>query len=332
MGTEPHAPWVDIHAHPGRCFLAGLPADDAFANLLGGDRTAEAMAAAADAGIAAVSLATVADLRVLGVKADGGLHATRAFDPGESHVDNQRQLSGLRAVADRRRLRVVRNADDIRAAHREGTTALFITCEGADFVEDDLGRVAEVYEAGARSVTLVHYAQNRFADLQTEAPVHGGLSAAGRDLVREINRVGMVVDLAHATFEATIDALEVSSDPLTISHSHLVGGRGDHPRLITREHATAVADAGGLIGAWPSGVTSRTFGDFIDEIARLIDAVGIDHVAVGTDMDANYRPVMTHHGEFTAIAEELTSRGFTTSDVDRVLGGNAVELIEAVCG
>lgn len=332
MGAEPRAPWVDIHAHPGRCFLAGLPADDAFANLLGGDGTAEAMAAAAEAGMAAVSLATVADLRVLGVKPDGGLHATQPFDPGESHADNQRQLAGFRAVAERRGLRVVIKADDIRAAHREGTTALFITCEGADFVEDDLARVAEAHEAGARSITLVHYAQNRFADLQTEPPVHGGLSVAGRELVREMNRTGMVVDLAHATFEATVDALEVSSDPLMISHTHLAGDRGDHPRLVTHEHAAAVADAGGLIGAWPSGVTSRTFGDFIDEIARLVEAVGVGHVAVGTDMDANYKPVLTHHGEFAAIAEQLTSRGFASSDVDRVLGGNAVDLIEAVCG
>lgn len=282
--------------------------------------------------MAAISLATVADLRVLGVKPDGGLHATRAFDPGESRADNQRQLAGLRALADGRGLRIVRGADDVRAAHRDGATALFLTCEGADFVEDDFGRVAEVHEAGVRSITVVHYAPNRFADLQTEPPVHGGLSAAGRELVGEMNRVGIIVDLAHATFEATVDALEVSSDPVMISHTHLTGDRGDHPRLITPEHAAAVAGAGGLIGAWPAGVTSSTFGDFIDEIARLVDAVGIDHVAVGTDLDANYRPVMTHHGEFASMAEQLAGRGFTSSEVDRVLGGNAVDLIETVCG
>jgi membrane dipeptidase len=329
---EPHGPWVDLHAHPGRCFLAGLPADDPFASLLGGDGTAEAISAAAEAGVAAVSVATVADLRVLGATPEGGLRATRAFDPGESHADNERQLAGFAAHAQRRGLRMVRTADDIWTAHADGTTALFVTCEGADFVEDDLGRVADVHGADVRSITIVHYAPNRFADLQTEAPVHGGLSDAGRELVREMNRVGMVVDLAHATFEATIDALEVSSDPVMISHTHLTGARGDHPRLVSRDHARAVADAGGLIGAWPSGVTSSTFADFVDEIARLVDTVGVDHVAVGTDMDANYKPVMTSHGEFASIAEGLAVRGFASSDVDRVLGGNALALIEAVCG
>jgi len=72
--------------------------------------------------------------------------------------------------------------------------------------------------------------------------------------------------------------------------------------LLSAEHATAVAEAGGLVGAWPSGVTSATLGDFVDEIVRLVDLLGADHVAIESDLDANYRPVVAEHGQFAAIA------------------------------
>ena len=84
-----------------------------------------------------------------------------------------------------------------------------------------------------------------------------------------MNRLGMVVDVAHATFETTLGVLEASSDPVMLSHSHLAGEGRTHPRLLAVEHARAVAAGGGLVGAWPSGVTSATFGDFVDEVVRL---------------------------------------------------------------
>ncbi len=211
--------------------------------------------------MAAVSFAPVADLRVIGFESDGGLHAVRPSDDGEAYADHRRQLEGLHGLARRHGLPLVRTADDIIAAHRGGTAALFLTCEGADFVEDRPERLEEAHAAGVRSITLVHYRQNEFGDLQTEPPLHGG-----------------------------------------------------------------------LVGAWPSGVSSETFDDFVDEIARLIDAIGVDHVAVGTDMDANYRPVMTEYGQFGAFGDRLQARGLTQAEVDRVLGVNAMDLIRTVCG
>ena len=189
---------------------------------------------------------------------------------------------------------------------------------------------------------MVHYRQNEFGDLQTEPPLHGGLSDAGRLLVAEMNRLGMIIDLAHASFATTIGVLEASTQPVMISHTHLGSGRsdrgglqpetGDHPRLVTTEHARAVAEAGGLIGAWPSGVRCETFDDFVGEIVRLVDAIGVDHVAIGTDMDANYKPVMTGYHQFADLDTALCERGLARHEVDLVLGGNAVGLIRAVCG
>lgn len=327
-----HGPWVDLHAHPGKCFLAGLNADDLLTQVLGADTCDASVTEIKNAGIAAASFATVADLRALGLNGDGGLRAVRPFQEGEAYADHRRQLTGLSNLARRHKMAIVRSADDIIVAHDAGTTALFITCEGADFVEDHLERLDECHDAGVRSITLLHYRQNEFGDLQTEQPAHGGLTPAGRELVREMNRIGLLIDLAHATYETTLGVLEESSAPVMISHTHLNGDGRDNARLVSAEHAAMVASAGGLVGAWPAGVSARTFEEFVDEIIRLVDVIGVDHVGIGTDMDANYQPVMDDYGQFGAIEERLQERGFTGTEVDRVLGTNAVELIRSVCG
>jgi membrane dipeptidase len=327
-----HGPWVDVHAHPGRCFLAGLDPADLLIRALGAATCDESLAQIDQAGMAAVSFATVSDLRVLGVIEGGGLGAVRPFADGEAYADHRRQLAALLDLAVHHRLPIVQSANDVLAAHSAGTTALFVTCEGTDFVEGDLARLEEAHQAGVRSITLVHYRPNAYGDLQTESPVHGGLPEAGREVVRVMNRLGLLIDVAHATYETTLGVLEESTDPIMISHTHLNGGKRDNPRLVSLEHARAVADRGGLVGAWPAGVSSATFDDFTDEIARLVDAIGVDHVGVGPDMDANYQPVMTEYGQFVAIEESLKTRGFTQTEIDRILGANAVDLIRTVCG
>ena len=117
-----------------------------------------------------------------------------------------------------------------------------------------------------------------------------------------------------------------------MSHSHLDHPERSHPRLLSDDHACAVADGGGLIGAWPSGVTSATVDDFVDEILRLVTLIGVDHVAIGTDLDANYRPVLTAHDQYATLADHLASRGLAPAEVDQVLGANVVALYRAVAG
>jgi membrane dipeptidase len=135
----------------------------------------------------------------------------------------------------------------------------------------------------------VHYRVNEIGDVQTEELVHGGLTAFGRQVVAECNHLGVIVDCAHATFETTVGVLEVSSQPIMVSHSHLGRAERHHPRLLSAGHAQEVAEAGGLIGAWPSGVTSTSLDDFADEVTRLADLVGVDHVGIGTEMDRRRR-------------------------------------------
>jgi len=306
--TPTRAPWVDVHAHPGRCFLAGLDAGDPLAGLLGGPDVATALSAARDAGLAAVTLSTVADLQVLAPDPVKGLRAAREFRPGEAYADHRRQLEGISEALARLGVPVAVTAEGIESAWAAGQTAVLVGCEGGDFLEGRPEALAEARALGASLLTLVHYRPNQIGDVQTEEPAHGGLTAFGRDVVAECNRLGMIIDCAHATFETTAGVLEASRQPVMISHSHLDHPDRHHPRLLSPAHARAVADAGGLIGAWPG------------------------HVAVGTDMDANYRPVLTRYADFAALPRLLAARGLSDADIDKILGGNALGLLRAVTG
>ncbi len=324
------AAWVDVHAHPGRFFVRGLPADEPITALLGAETTERALEDLAAGGVDLACFATVADLRVLRVDPARGLCAGRAFEPGEAYADHERQLQALEDITSRPGVARVLVPSDLAAARAAGRQGILLTCEGGDFLEGRLERVEEAHDRGVRSITLVHYRVNELGDIQTEAPRYEGMTPLGVDVVREMNRLGMIVDLAHATFAVTKQVLDVSSHPVMISHSHLARGQDSHPRLLAREHALAVAKSGGLVGAWPSGVALGSFADYIEEILRMVDVLGVEHVAIGTDMDANYRPVVESYREMPGIAETLAERGLAPDEVANILGGNFIRLFAAV--
>jgi membrane dipeptidase len=329
-GTGP--PRVDLHGHAGRCFLAGLGDRDPFVRMLGAEDIRAAVAAAAASGVAAITLSTVADLRVLGPDPVKGLAASREFGRGEAYGDHRRQLDAITATLADLGVPVAVSAAEVERAWAGGRTAVLLSCEGGDFLEGRLEALAEARAAGASSLTLVHYRVNEIGDVQTEEPVHGGLTGFGREVVAECNRLGLIIDCAHATFQTTADVLAASNQPVMLSHSHLDHEGRSHPRLLRREHASAVAAAGGVIGAWPSGVVSNSLADFADEVIRLTDLVGADHVGIGTDMDANYRPVLRSYADFAALPDLLADRGLGQAECDQVLGANALRLLAAVTG
>src|ERR1700722_20323828 len=270
-------PRVDLHGHAGRCFLAGLGGGDPFVRTLGAEDIQAALAAAAVSSVAAITLSTVADLRVLAPDPVKGLAASREFGRGEAYGDHRRQLDAITSALADLGVPVVVSATEVERAWAGGRTAVLLSCEGGDFLEGRLEALAEARAAGVSSLTLVHYRVNEIGDVQTEEPVHGGLTGFGREVVAECNRLGLIVDCAHATLQTTLGVLAASSQPVMVSHSHLGGGAGSHPRLLSREHALAVAGAGGLIGAWPAGVVSASLTDFAGEGARLAELVGPQH-------------------------------------------------------
>src|SRR5947207_8834690 len=256
-------PRVDLHSHAGRCFLAGRPAGHSLMATMGAAAVADAIRAARAAGMTALVLAAVADFAVLRPDPATGLRAHRGFHAGEAYADYQRQLAGIREAAAEAGAEVAASVADLDRAGCDGRTAVLLGCEGGDFLEGDLRRLEEARAVGLTVLTLVHYRVSEIGDVQTEAPVHDGLSRFGRDVVAECNRLGTVIDCAHASFATTMAVLEASSQPVIISHGQLgYPGTSDsgtgHPRLMTAQHAAAVAEAGGLVGAWPCGITSRS--------------------------------------------------------------------------
>jgi membrane dipeptidase len=323
-------PRVDLHSHAGRCFLAGLPAGHSAVATMGAAAIADAIRAARGAGMTALVLAAVADFAVLRPDPATGLRAHRDLRAGEAYADTQRQLAGIRQAVAEAGAEIATSAADLNRSIGDGRTAVLLGCEGGDFLEGDLSRLEEARAAGLTVLTLVHYRVSDIGDVQTEKPVHAGLSRFGREVVAECNRLGIVVDCAHASFATTMAVLEASSQPVIISHGQLGDSDTTHPRLMSVRHAAAVAEAGGLVGAWPCGITSRSLADFGTEIIRLAEAAGPDHVALGTDLDGNYRPVLTGYDQLDELTGLLAARGLPTAHIHQILSGNALKLLARV--
>jgi membrane dipeptidase len=155
--------------------------------------------------------------------------------------------------------------------------------------------------------------------------------------VKECNRLGILVDLAHASAETVLAALKVAVQPLIVSHTGLDSRTGGNPRmaemmkphLISKERAKVVADAGGVIGVWTKLADSQK--EFAENIKAMVDVVGIDHVGIGTDTDllssrvgqgTNKAWSGRTEGFFYAVVGEMLRQGFTPDDIGKVGGGN----------
>jgi membrane dipeptidase len=309
---------VDLHAHP--ALIPSL----ASKSVEGHGR------AMADGQVGAVFMAAVADSAVLGRRPTGGIYATREPKPGELYASTSGQLETLERSAQQMGMHPVRSFADFAVAAAARRRASILSVEGADFLEGKLERLGEAHERGVRSVQLVHYRVNELGDIQTESPMHNRLTPFGRQVVTEMNRLGMVIDLAHATFDTAKGAAEASGKPMIASHTNLTDHTG-FARFITREHAQLIASAGGVIGAWPISITPAGLDQFFTHIRRLVDAVGIDHVGIGTDMDGIGRAALfTDYAEWPSIPAGLLARGFAPADVGKVMGGNVARLLQVV--
>jgi membrane dipeptidase len=121
-------------------------------------------------------------------------------------------------------------------------------------------------------------------DLNTDPPHLGGATAFDAEVVKECNRLGILVDMAHASHQTVLDALKVTTQPLIISHTNIDTWTGKDsrmaqmmkPRLISKEHAKVVADAGGVIGVWTH--LTDTPQEFVESIRAMVDTIGVDHI------------------------------------------------------
>lgn len=324
FAQSPPPLFFDLHTHPGM-FLAKGMADGIDQAVL---KTVSEMNTG---GLTGAFFSLVADAPIIKAGANG-IKMTGSYKPGEAWKEYKRQITILKEYLKSLPVTAATKVSDLRTAQQQHKVAAFIGCEGGDFLEGKPDHLDEMYSDGVRSVQLVHYHTNEIGNLQTEDPQHpDGLSAGGKEVVKKMNKLGMVIDVAHAA-ESTVKAVvDITDSPIILSHSilRIDDKRPLAKRAVTPDHAKLIAKNGGVIGAWPSGF-STSFDDFMDNVKRLTDIVGVDHMGLGTDLDGNFKPVITSFLQLPQWADALKSKGFTEEEVKKIVGGNAQRVLNKV--
>jgi membrane dipeptidase len=273
-------------------------------------------------------------------------------------------------------------ADQIREAHRQGKIAVLLGVEGGHMIANDLEVLRAYAKLGVRYMTLTHSGNAEWADSSTDKAVHNGLTDFGKQVVREMNRLGMMVDISHVSDKTFRDALEVSKAPLIASHSDC-RAICDAPRNMTDDMMRALAAKGGVVQInYHVGFLSQEFRDaekanpktydaivrevhkrcgekegcqliegdritreyvgqgklprvdwtmIIEHIDHAVKVAGIDHVGLGSDFDGANMPFgMEDVGKLPRITQALLQKGYSESDVKKILGENTLRLMTQV--
>ncbi|MBI4514657.1 MAG: dipeptidase [Deltaproteobacteria bacterium] len=235
-------------------------------------------------------------------------------------------------------LAVVRNGSELRFAHLAGKVAGLPCLEGAHGLEGSLDNVRTAHARGLRSIGLVHFQASEAGYPMTVAEFDGqGLTNFGRELIGEMERLRMLVDLAHLNDAGFSDALAVMKRPFMVSHT---GCRAvyAHRRNLTDEQIRAVADRGGVLGiVFERGFVSASGADLervLDHFDHAIKVGGEDAVGIGSDYDGFITPAagLEDVTAMPRLTTGLLARGHGPATVRKVLGENAVRVITEVCG
>ncbi|HEX8123952.1 MAG TPA: membrane dipeptidase [Allosphingosinicella sp.] len=229
------------------------------------------------------------------------------------------------------RLRIVRRGIDVRrlvadrAAGRKVTGAL-LSIEGLQNLEGRLENLERLHSAGFRMAGLAHFFDNEVAG-SMHGVRKGGLTPLGRRVVREMERRGMIVDIAHSSHAAVAEVLAMAQRPVVSSHGG-VQATCKVNRNLTDEEIRGVARTGGLVGIgyWDAAVCDLRPAAIAAAIAHVRDLVGIDHVALGSDFDGAVTTGFDTSG-LAHLTQALADRGFTDEEIARVMGGNLLRLL-----
>lgn len=232
-------------------------------------------------------------------------------------------------------VRLALTAGDIRDAHAGGQLAVLINIEGAEAIAGDLANLRNFHRLGVRMLGLVWNYRNEVADGAGDEQAGGRLTQFGRQVVKEMNRLGMLVDLSHITAPGFWDVLEVSEQPVLFTHGNC-RALWDHPRNLTDEQIKALAQKGGVMGVsfvntfmHRETATLSTVADHIDHVVQLLGSA--EYVAYGSDFDGcTTPPGLENVTKLPHLTAELLSRGYTESDLARILGGNYLRVFEQV--
>ncbi len=253
---------------------------------------------------------------------------------------------------------------DILQAKEQGKTGVVLGWQNASPIENDLNRLALFHRLGVRIIQITYNERNLVGNGCYER-TDDGLSNFGQDVVREMNRLGMLIDLSHVGDRTTLEAAELSEQPVACTHAN-ARAFFDHPRNKTGDALRLITERGGVIGAnaFPPFLRNgfeSTLLDYVDAIDDLVERVGIDHVGIGTDYTQNqpkaffdwifsqqgtkpgdasgvYPENLLHPAgmetpdSLSNVASELMNRGYAAQDVSKLLGGNWLRLFRQVWG
>jgi membrane dipeptidase len=297
---------------------------------------------------------------------EGGLDAAffSIFMPGtvtgpEAVKRSLLMIDNVRRLAERHPNEIVlaTSAADVRAAHKAGKIAALMGMEGGHMIDNSLSVLRDYQRLGVRYMTLTHSVNTDWADSSGDKPAHNGLTDFGKDVVREMNRLGMLVDISHVADKTFWDVLEVSKAPPIASHSssRVISG---HPRNMTDDMVKALAAKGGVVqinyevtfldndrneaSNKRQGLSAEEraklpplpevrWEKIIEHIDHVVKLVGPTHVGLGSDFDGATMPAgMDDVSMLPKITAALLAEGYTEKDVTNILGGNLLRVMESV--
>lgn len=234
---------------------------------------------------------------------------------------------------------LARTASDVERIFGSGKIASMLGMEGGHAIENSLGALRAFFDLGVRYMTLTHGGTIDWADSATDEPRHGGLTRFGVEVVREMNRLGMLVDMSHVSPATMSQVLDVAEAPVIFSHSS-ARGLTDHPRNVPDSILRRMPDNGGVVMVTfvpsfineavrtyqgdPAGAPEATMEDVIAHIERVRDLAGIDHVGIGSDFDGiSSEPVgLEDVSTYPALFAELSRIGWSEEELRKLAGEN----------
>ena len=251
-------------------------------------------------------------------------YADLIFDKIEAIVEQNEQY-----------LAIARTPADLYANKQQGRKSIMLGIENGLALDGHLERLQHFAQRGIVYMTLCHNGDNDICDSARGNHTHNGISSFGQQVVREMNRLGILVDLSHAGEKSFYDALEMSSQPIVCSHSSC-RALCDHPRNLTDEQMRALAAKGGVMQiTMYNGFLVKdgeaTVLDALRHLEHAIEVMGIDHVGIGTDFDGDGGVRgMANSSELLNFTRLLLARGYSEQDIEKIWGGNFLRVMTQV--
>ena len=248
-------------------------------------------------------------------------YADQIFDQIEAMV---RKNAGSVALA--------RTPDDLWRNKRQGLKSIMLGIENGIALDGSVERLRHFADRGIVYMTLCHNGDNDLCDSAKGTATHGGVSAFGREVIAEMNRLGILVDLSHAAETSFYDALDISRVPIVCSHSS-ARALCDHPRNLTDDQMRALAAKGGVAQTTIYGGFLRRHGestilDVLDHLEHAIEIMGIDHVGLGTDFDGDGGVRgLANSSELIHFTLQLLARRYSEADIQKIWGGNFLRVM-----